>query len=192
MNILAGRKPNNPHISKSLDNVEKIFLMLLRAGKNKPIPGNLWLQKEMFMIAKNLQPLENYLEFQPHLQGPYSESVENKLQNLEYKGFVSKRDRNIELTERGKEIVNEFYPSASKELIDLIEDVKNFVNDLTQDELLLYVYYTYGMASESYELENIEQKREKLAKRLYKKGKVSLEKASELAGLSIFKFKREI
>lgn len=178
---------------KNLDNAEKIFLILLEADAGEAVPGNLWLQKEMFLIAKNLKPLEEYLEFNPHIQGPFSETVKNKLENLQYRGYVRKEGGRIELTDKGEQIVQFIRQKASEKLIDLIEDVKLFVNDLSKDELLVYIYFSYPeMTAESYELGEIEEKRDEIAKRLYKKEKVSLEKASELAGKPLSEFKREI
>lgn len=178
---------------ENLDNAEKIFLILLEAYGGEAVPGNLWLQKEMFLIAKNLEPLENFLEFKPHIQGPFSETVKNILENLQFRGYVRKDGRHIELTSEGEELVQYIYDNASEDLVDLIEDIKRFVNDLSKDELLVYIYYSYPeMTEESYELEDIEAKRLDLAKRLYQKEKVSLEKASELAGRPLSEFKREI
>lgn len=177
----------------TLDPAEKIFLILLEAEGGKSVPGNLWLQKEMFLVAKNLKPLEQYLEFEPHIQGPFSETVKNLLENLQYRGYVVKDGGDIELTGSSRRLVEFIYRNASEELTNIIEDVKDFVNDLTKDELLVYIYFSYPeMTSESYELEDIEQQRVVLAKKLYQKGKVSLEKASELAGQPLSEFKREI
>ena len=176
-----------------LNQAEWIFLILLEADDGEAVPGSIWLQKEMFLIAKNLKPLEEFLEFDPHIQGPFSETVKNMLENLQYRGYVRKDRRKIELTDRGEKVVEVIYENATDELIDLIEDVKNFVNDLSKDELLVYIYFTYpDMTSESFELDEIELKREEVAMNLYKKEKVSLEKASELAGKSFSEFKREI
>lgn len=178
---------------RDLNNAEKIFLILLEADGGKAVPGSIWLQKEMFLIAKNLKPLENYLEFEPHIQGPFSETVKNILENLQFLGYVRKDGGRINLTDKGEHLVRYIYGNASEELIELIEDIKRFVNDLTKDELLVYIYYSYPeMTEESYEIGDIEEKRVDLAKRLYQKDKVSLEKASELAGRPLSEFKREI
>lgn len=178
---------------EQLDNAEKIFLILLEADGGVAVPGNLWLQKEMFLIAKNLEPLENYLKFESHIQGPYSEVVKNILENLQYLGYVIKDGGRIELTDEGQILVQYIYENASEELIELIEDIKQFVNDLSKDELLVYIYYSYPeMTKESYEIDEIEKKRTDLAKSLYKKEKVSIEKASELAGRPLSDFRREI
>ncbi|WP_232703164.1 hypothetical protein [Halobacterium wangiae] len=172
-----------PHeLSEQLNNAEKIFVMLVDAEGGRSIPGKLWLQKEMFLIAKNLKPLEYYLSYEPHLQGPYSEEVDNLLENLDYRGIICRRGRDITLTETGESIADFLRSSADDELIALIQDVKNLANDLTKDELLVYVYYTYPeMTEASLEKPNLEENREVLARSLYQKGKVTAEKAAELA-----------
>lgn len=175
---------------EELDNVQKIFLLLLDAKNGEPIPGNIWLQKEVFQIAKNLEPLERYLEYEPNVQGPFSEDVKNILDDLQYLGFVKKKRRSIEITEYGKQIADKIKKKAKKDLLRLVEDVKKFMNDLSKEELLLYIYFSYPeMKEESLEKEEINQRRKEIAKKLYENGKVSIEKASELAGISISQFR---
>lgn len=186
------RDPNEIDFSprEELDNVQKIFLLLLDAKNGEPIPGNLWLQKEVFQIAKNLEPLERYLEYEPNVQGPFSEDVKNIVDDLQYLGFVKKKGRSLEITEYGKQIADKIKKKAKKDLLKLVEDVKKFMNDLSKEELLLYIYSSYPeMKEESLEKEEVNQRRKDIAKKLYENGKVSIEKASELAGVTISQFR---
>lgn len=184
---------NKKNNLNDIDDVEKVFLILLEADGGEAIPSNLWLQKEIFMIAKNLKKLEDYLNFQPYNKGPYSETVENILDNLQFKGYVKKENSKIKITHRGKELVKKIYEIADEDLLDLIEDIKRFMNDLTKNELLLYIHETYPeMTAQSVLKEDIEEDRVKLAKNMYRKEKISLEKASELARLSVSSFKSEL
>jgi len=177
-------------VDDDLNNAEKIFLLLLSENNKEPIQGNLWIQKEVFLLSKNLKPLEDYLDYEAHLQGPFSESVKNIVDNLQYLGLVKKINGKIKLTKKGDDIASKFKEGASKEIIDLIQDIKSFMNELSKEELLLYVYFTYPeMTEESVEFEDIKSKREKIALDLYHKGKVSLEKAAELSGLSLSEFR---
>ncbi|GGC52293.1 UPF0175 family protein [Haloferax sulfurifontis] len=179
--------------AESLDNAQKIFLLLLDAEGGEAVPGNLWLQKELFLIAKNLEPLENYLSFEAHYQGPYSDQVKDIIENLEYEGLVQKGRRKFSLTESGKEVATVLRRAAADELLDLIHDTKSLANDLSKNELLVYIYYTYPeMTSESLELDEVEANREGLARSLYSRGKVSAEKAAELAGADTVDFIRKI
>jgi predicted HTH domain antitoxin len=75
------------------------------------------------------------------------------------------------------------------EQIEAILDYKEFLNDLTQDELLLFTYVSYPeFKAESAVYDRVIRKRIPIAVSLYKKGKVSLEKAAFLAGLPVEKF----
>lgn len=170
-----------------------MFLLLLDAEGGKAVPGNLWLQKELFLIGKNLQPLEDYLSFEPHLQGPYSDVVEDITESLEYTGLVKKSKGDISLTDRGQKVAEILRQSADDYLLDLIFDVKRLANDLSKDELLVYVYYTYpGMTDESVVKPDVEEKREDIAQNLYHNGKVSIEKAAQLAGTEMVEFAQRV
>lgn len=71
----------------------------------------------------------------------------------------------------------------------MIEDMKRLCNNLNTDEILALVYYTYPeMTIESLVKDKIESKREKIALSLLKKGKVSIGKASEIAGFPMNSF----
>ena len=67
---------------------------------------------------------------------------------------------------------------------EAIDDFKEFLNDLSVDDLLLFVYVTYPeYAHESRRLRKIQQRRAPLSASLYRE--VSLEKAVFLAGMNI-------
>ncbi|MEI7857826.1 MAG: hypothetical protein WCH85_10025, partial [Methanomicrobiales archaeon] len=66
---------------------------------------------------------------------------------------------------------------------------KEFLNDLSRDEILLFVYVSYpDFMEKSAVCERVIRKRIPTAISLYKKEKVSLEKAAFLAGLPVEKF----
>lgn len=76
-----------------------------------------------------------------------------------------------------------------EEKLKLIDEVKEWLNDLSDDELTALIYFSFPeMAVESRELERIRRKRRMLAASLYAKGKVSLEKAADIAGMSLVDF----
>lgn len=173
-----------------LNPAERILLLLIGESESEPIPGNLWLQKEMFLIAKNFESLEDFLEYEPNVQGPYSETVNNMLEDLQYRGLARKNGADIQLTQSGKSVETALRSKAKESLLSLVSDVKELLNDLNKDEVLVYIYYTFpDMTVESLEIDNIERHREGLAKKLYEKGKISREKASELAGVQLHEFK---
>lgn len=162
---------------------QKIAILLLGANLFEPIRGKLWFQKELFLVAKNIPHLEEETDFEEDLLGPYSETADDELKQLQIEGIVDKRK--LRLTPFGIKLAKLLELKASKNLLQLVSDIKSFLNNLTKDELLGFMYFSYPeMRTESVEFERIKENRRPIAIRLYEKGKVSLGKAAEIAGLS--------
>jgi uncharacterized protein YwgA len=170
-----------------LSPVQAFLILLVGSRNSEPVKGKTWLQKEMFLITKNTS-LKNELYFEPHFYGPYSETVEVELENLAILELI-KADGEIRLTHKGEEAYSDLLKVVSREKLELIEEVKEELNDLSEDELLAYIYFSFPETTkEAVRFENIKKKRIKLALNLYEKGKVSLGKASEIAGMSTKSF----
>lgn len=162
---------------------QKVAILLLSAKSFQPIRGKLWFQKELFLIAKNLPRLEEETDFEEDLLGPYSEIVDEELEQLRIEGIVD--SKRLELTPLGREIAKRLQSKVSNDFLQLVSDVKSLLNDLTEDELLGFIYFSYpDMITESIRFRQIEQNRQQIAISLYRKGKVSLGKASQIAGIS--------
>jgi len=161
------------------------FLILLLGSRNyESVRGKTWLQKEMFLIAKNTG-LKEEVYFEPHFYGPYSETVDSELENLEILGLAAENGE-IKLTKKGKDLYAALLKIASIGKLELIEEIKEELNNLNEDELLAYIYFSFPETTkEAVRFENIKHKRVKLAMSLYEKEKVSLGKASEIAGMDI-------
>ena len=65
-------------IIAQLNEVSKFILLLLRTSNAEPIPGPLWLQKEMFLLQEVFANLADEVDFEPYLMGPHSEIVANE------------------------------------------------------------------------------------------------------------------
>ena len=177
------------NIFNNLDDEEKIVLYSLGALNNTPLRSRIKIQKLLFLISNVFSEYKDLLEFEPHLFGPYSETLENILDDLIKLGLVIQKGRKYELTERGKKIYSQLKPK--KELIKVIEDFKEFLNDLPDDEILAFVYVTYpDYISESAKWDELKKDRVKIAISLLKKEKVSFGKAVEISGLNSQKFEK--
>lgn len=175
---------------EKLSDIDKLLIRLLGANDGEPIPQRLWLQKEVFQIAKNMPELEEFLQYQPHYRGPFSEELEQKEEHLDALGYIDKERGKLMLSDRGHELDEEIKDEMPRQYQEMIEDIKKFMNDLSKDELLTYIYYTYPeMTTESVEKSDLDKSRVEVAKKLYNKQKVSIGKASELAGMSVSDFK---
>ena len=142
----------------SLDLTAKNFiLLLLDADNQKPIEGNLFIQKEMFLIVKEVcTELENELNFKAYNYGPYSQQLVNLLEELEENSLIEidRFDDNNEykITDRGRqELKNKTF---SDEIKRKINNLKVGSNKLGYKGLLRYVYFTYPEYTENSKIKN--------------------------------------
>ena len=176
-------------IVEDLTDLDLAILQLLHASNNDPLKGKVAFQKEVFLIADYIEKIREQTEFIPHTFGPYSEAAENEMGNLKSLGLVKEKDHEYHITPSGVAALSKAKPAFTVEQIEAILDYKEFLNDLTQDELLLFTYVSYPeFKEESAVYDRVIRKRIPTAVSLYKKGKVSLEKAAFLAGLTVEKF----
>lgn len=173
---------------KGLNTVDQFVLLLARAGHDSPIPGRLFLQKEVYALSKRVPSLSSELGFDAHLLGPHSDLLETESEQLELSGLIDSSGGGIRLTESGHEAAAEIARGFSGPVLGAVEDTKELLNDLHPDELLALIYLGETLPvfeAESTEFERIKRNRVALALRLLKKVKVSTSKAAEIAGLSV-------
>lgn len=176
-------------VMDSLTEIQKMALLLLSSKNKEPIKGKLWYQKEMFLLAQNNEDLKCESNFEPDFMGPYSENADEELEQLQLSDLIEYERSHIKLTASGLKISEELKKKADPKLIEMIEEFKDLFNDLNQDELLAFIYFSYpNTVSESVKIELLRPKRTDLAVSLYLKRKASVGKASEIAGLTIEKF----
>jgi len=174
------------HHLNSLNPVKAYLLLLLGEKNFEPIKGKLWLHKEMFLLSSNLERLKPLMDFEPYFYGPHSERVDVELDQLIKSGLVRVEGNKIILTDIGEKVHMVLRTKTSKEKLELINEIKELLNDLSKDELLALIYFSFPkMAKDSLEIQSIKKKRRELALTLYRKGKISLAKAAEISGLSI-------
>lgn len=180
-------------LHSSLDIVQRYILALLGASNKAPVRERLWLQKELFVLAKQTRKLGEACGFSAHLQGPFSDTADEALKDLKNLGLVDydAYGANIRLTPAGSNEHEDLLKRMPADVRERVEDMKEFLNDLTENELLVFVYYSYpDMTQESVLTDVVEKNRSRCSVALYKKGKVSLEKAAQLSGLPIIEFRK--
>ncbi|PKL55868.1 MAG: hypothetical protein CVV35_07715 [Methanomicrobiales archaeon HGW-Methanomicrobiales-6] len=173
-------------IADSLPHLGVAILHLLHAGGNSAVRGDVLFQKELFLIGDYIEQVGDDADFTPHIFGPYSEPAEVALDKLVSLGLVRRSEGGYTLTPDGVRVwekVRSVFPDDESGAID---DFKAFLNDLSVDEALLFIYVTYPeYTRESARLRDILRRRAPLSVSLYRRGKVSLEKAAFLAGMNI-------
>ena len=170
-------------MKETASEIQKI-IMLLTSIDDEPIRGKLWLQKEVFLLADKLEDIREQSGYDAYLLGPHSETVDDELTQLQDIGIVSFDSNKIHLTSIGKKVAKDIMNDIEQknpQLLDLIREYKRFLNDLSSDELLSYVYSAYpDMTEESIEYKNIKPKMEENLLRLVSKDKISISRAAEL------------
>lgn len=172
--------------------IEKYLLLLLYAEgpskrKGEPIKGDIWLQKELFLVSRNVDELRE--EFAAYLLGPFSEAVYEYEEQLKVSDYIVHDREGLKLTEKGRHIALKLWQTMNENERQMIVDVKTFLNDLRRDELLVFIYSTFSeFTDNSIIREEVEEKRLPVAISLFKKRKVSLERASKIANVPLQKF----
>ena len=167
------------------NNISKQYILLLfNALNEKPIKNMINIMKMLYFISLNVSSLENEFSFEADNYGPSSDVVERNLESLNQENFLKESKNGFQLNNLGKEYLN----SRNFDDVDndLIEDMKELFDGLTSDEVCALTYFTFpDTTSESLILDRIIENRQKLALNLYKKNKISVEKASEIAGIPL-------
>jgi len=105
--------------------VQAYILLLAGAKDREPIKGKKWLQAQMYFLAKNTKLGEVLLDYEERGNGNgwYSETVDVELENLEILGFLKSDDKNIQLSEKGRDVVEMIVRKTSENVLTKIEDV---------------------------------------------------------------------
>lgn len=179
-----------------LEQSEQFFFLLLYApvcGRtSEPIRGKTWLQKQMYAISRNIPLLRNEMAYDNFRYGSFSETVEEIKDQYQISKYVDTSKGTIRLTPKGEKLASQIWQVVTPETQKLVQDIKEEFNDMTEDELLLFMYVTYPDTAEHSDVHaRIIKERYPISVSLLKKGKVSLQKAAELAGMNLGDFMKQ-
>jgi predicted HTH domain antitoxin len=186
-------KTNVTNISETLKEeftlLEKIILVLLYLNRNNQKIDKLKLTKMIFLISYDIKELREELDFKIYRTEIYDQNINDILDGLKQDGFIKIKNKYIVLTEKGIEEAEKIFKEFSKKEIDILEEVLDLFNGITNDEILAVFYFKVpGFSELTGPLLRIIKNRKKLAISLYQKGKISIEAASEIAGMNIKDF----
>ena len=185
-------------LASQLEKMERFFFMLLYApidsSPSVPVQGETWLQKEMYALSRIFPDIEEDAGFEAYHYGSFSESVDEVKDQYKNSKYVIRDPRGqLQLSAKGLELAEEVWRVATFEERRAVQEVKQAYNDMGRDELLLFMYGTYPETAENSDVrERIMANRRRLALNLYKKGKVSYQKAAELAGMRLDDFMQQV
>ena len=157
------------------------FIILLTHSNNEPIKGMMKLQKMMYLLSDLMEEVKEQCSYVADNYGPYSKVVAKEARYLEQIGVLTGNVGEIALTQMGKEIAQELYKNEDEELLEILNEYKDFLNSMTRNELLAYIYSAYpDTAKESIEYENLKPNMEKYIMSMVKKHIISSQRAAEL------------
>lgn len=169
-------------VLNNIDELQEFMILLAHSDNNSPIKGKLKLQKIMYLLADRIDDIKSQSSYEADMLGPYSEVVDEEAQYLQDIGvFTDERWGGISLTKDGKEIAHVLEKKTDQNILKYLLDYKKFLNDMTSNELLCFVYSAYPeMTHESVEYKRLIPIMEETILGLVKKQKISLERAAEL------------
>lgn len=199
MNATLTARQNEP--TNAFNPMERVILTLLgvegpTGSRFEPVRGVTWMQKQVFVVMRSLLGEEGIRPlYEPHRLGMYSEEVEHLLAGLRADGIIdSVNDGPIELTEKGRLAAVRIIASG-KRGVEVAKEVKALLNGLEFQDLIIYVYSAYPGWQDSSEVAHFlrnQARRRALALRLYREGKISAERASQVAGKPFRDFLEEL
>ncbi len=161
------------------------FIILLANASGEPIKGRTKLQKMMYLLSDKIEEIKEQNSYDADNYGPYSEVLDEEEQYLEQIGVLTSSTGEIALTKTGKEIAQELSKHEDEKILKVLDEYKKFLNDMTSNELLAYIYSAYpDMTEESVEYENLKPNMENYILSLIRKQKISSQRAAELLGRS--------
>lgn len=164
------------------------YLLLLLGADSSPIPSILHVQKELFILSKVNPTVQNFLNFEKHYKGPYSQAIQEIIEGpLKYDNAFSIESNGFSLTKKGKDFYNEILKENNNErfkyLLASILLIRKTYDHLAEDELLLLVYLTYPEFTEFsdiYESLNQKSRKKNILDRILQKKLISLDRYQEL------------
>lgn len=166
--------------------VEWILAFLYASGGRTP--SRIHVQKALFIASRYIDELSEMLEFNAYRMGPWSEEVSDALEASLVNGLVIESEGGITLTNAGSGRAEAVWDRLSDTYRRVLTDVANFVNRMTEDELLLYVYTVYGYGEKSDVIEKLLRRRRELAVGMLRKGLISIGLAAKISGEPLPRF----
>ena len=158
-------------ILSECEGVQK-HIILAAYLNDEPLMGNTKLQKIMFLLSDVVEEVKDDCGYDADMYGPYSEIVNYELNDLTEMGILRCVRDKIETTSMGQDIAEELLKRERREIIDLLSKYKAFLNDLTVNETLAYIYSAYpSMASASIKIDELKPNMENYIMSLVKKTK---------------------
>lgn len=176
-------------VDYGIDSPAKALLLLALSmddRENRKEMDKIHIQKTI-KYYEHLQQ-ENVVDFSNFKNGGVSYEVQEVIETFEDYGLIenvgSSRYPTYVLTQEGKNGAKELVDNYSEEDLRRLKFAKHQLNDLTFDETLYFMYKLIPETQEhSTQFERLEKKKHMLVKKLFLKGRINSDIASEWLGI---------
>ena len=163
------------------------YILLFLGVVDRHIPSILHLEKEIF-ISSNFNPkIKEFVHFEKHYEGPYSQEIKELVEYPLY--FISAweiENGKIKITQKGKELFKklvEIFKDDPKfnRVLEAIRMIRELYDKLTREELLLLIYITFPEYREKSKVfDRVYKKKKEITKSLFRKGLITEKRYKEI------------
>ena len=161
---------------------EDWILIALYSSPKKSYPSEIYIQKFLFLAQKYLKDID--VEFKAYRLGPYSLDVKDGIEILINENSIRKfSDGEIKLSQKGLKRAKNLFLQLNQKERNLLTELSRFISNMSEDELLLYIYVVHGYKEKSDVINKLLKRRVNIAINLVQKNLVSVSLAVKIAGM---------
>ncbi len=169
-----------------LDSPTRAFLVLVLFMEDRTkqkAMNKLHFQKALYYFENLKQDKE--ISFSNFKYGGVSFELQENMETLVESGLVTKVGTKYVLTQEGEDLAKKLLSEYDDETLRKLKYSKDLLNDLSDKELLFFMYMTFKETQEnSIEFENLLKNKDRWVKNLFQKGRINSATAAQWLGIS--------
>ena len=169
------------------DIVTRYVIITLGASSFRPVRDITYLQNIIFLLSESNPKLGRKTRYMYTPMGPHSKAVEEIVNDLTNNGFIENKNGRLYLSGAGTTPFYSFLEDVTGRQYDTVVRRKEFMNDLTPDEMLSLIHSCYP-APEYDRHCRVMADRVRHAVRMYESGKIGMKRAAQVAGMTLDDF----
>ena len=169
------------------DIVTRYVIITLGASSFRPVRDITYLQNIIFLLSESNPKLGRKTRYMYTPMGPHSKAVEEIVNDLTNNGFIENKNGRLYLSGAGTAPFYSFLEDVTGRQYDTVVRRKEFMNDLTPDEMLSLIHSCYP-APEYDRHCRVMADRVRHAVSMYESGKIGMKRAAQVAGMTLDDF----
>ena len=165
------------------DIVTRYVIITLGASSFRPVRDITYLQNIIFLLSESDPKLGKKARYMYTPMGVHSKAVEEIVNDLTNNGFIENKNGRLYLSGAGTAPFYSFLEDVTGRQYDTVVRRKEFMNDLTPDEMLSLIHSCYP-APEYDRHCRVMADRVRHAVRMYESGKIGMKRAAQVSGMT--------